>query len=305
MTVLRFLVILAILLVLLVTVAVIAGGCYYANALKEDALSVHHGPDELDMRVVAVGDGRVTLEPAGADEDDDWTQAGVFGLEWEGGYGQVGAILEISHEKVVREFVTLDGMVEAGTLARLDSFAFAGDPLSAFGLAYRDVVYTSPIGEFPAWLIPGDAKVWAIFVHGKGADRQEALRLLPVVADLGLPALVITYRNDDNVPQDGSYGYGETERQDLHAAVDYALQEGAERVVLVGYSMGGAIVLNFLYQSALTDRVSALVLDSPLLDLEAAVDWGTRDRFVPWPVADIGKAIASVRYDIEWDDLDA
>jgi pimeloyl-ACP methyl ester carboxylesterase len=113
---------------------------------------------------------------------------------------------------------------------------------------------------------------------------------------------LITYRNDDQTPHepDNRYHYGETEWQDLQAAVEYALQEGAHQVVLVGYSMGGAIVVNFLYQSALADRVAAVILDSPVLDFEATIDWGARDHFLPWPLASVGKAIAGKRFDIDW-----
>ena len=36
--------------------------------------------------------------------------------------------------------------------------------------------------------------------------------------------------------------------------------------------MGGAIVLSFLYHSAVVDRVKGVILDSPALDFEALID---------------------------------
>lgn len=73
--------------------------------------------------------------------------------------------------------------------------------------------------------MPGDDDTWAILVHGRGAARDEALRSLAVVADLGLPALVISYRNDGIGPatDDGVGHFGAEEWHDLDAATTYAL----------------------------------------------------------------------------------
>jgi uncharacterized protein len=50
--------------------------------------------------------------------------------------------------------------------------------------------------------------------------------------------------------------YGLTEWRDLAAAAQYALARGARRLLLVGYSMGGAIVVSFLEHSPLAARVA-------------------------------------------------
>ena len=121
---------------------------------------------------------------------------------------------------------------------------FSGDPLQAFGIPFREVSYAASVGDFPAWLVDGTDSTWVIFVHGKGAERRQALRMVPVVAKLGHPFMVITYRNDVAVPadKDGYHRYGQTEYEDLEGAVTYALDHGAGGVVLAGYSLGGAII---------------------------------------------------------------
>ena len=283
-----------------------AGGWYFSDRLKGGALEPDRDPDELDLQVVSLGEGRVTLratEKAG--DDGAWREDGLFGLEWEGGYGRVGSILGIDDEQVVREFFAVGGAPEVGDLARMDSFAFPRDPQEAHGIGFREVSFTSELGDLPAWFVDGPGETWALFVHGRGASRREALRMLPTVADLGLPSLVITYRNDVEAPAspDGFYRFGETEWLDLEAAANYALQHGAERLVLVGYSMGGAIVVSFLYQSPLAERVVGAILDAPLLDFGAAVDWGVRDSAVPGIVITTGKVIAESRFDFDFDDL--
>jgi len=86
---------------------------------------------------------------------------------------------------------------------------------------------------------------------------------------------------------------------------------GAEDFVLYGYSMGGAITSAFLHESAefsegvtLTDRVSGVIFDSPVLDLEAVVDAGADDRGIPAIITAAAKGIAALRFDVDWDALD-
>ena len=276
-------------------------GLYYSESLKSGALKPDHGPEKLDLRVVALEDGRITLAATKeAKSDGDWTKPGIFGIEWPGGYAQAGAILQIDSGSVVREFEPLKGDLKVGHRVRLDSFAFPGDPLEARRIPFEDVTLSSELGELPAWFVNGDPAVWAIFVHGKGANRREALRMLPAVKHSGLSSLVITYRNDVEAPQspDGFYRYGESEWKDLEAAAQYAVDHGAERLVLVGYSMGGGIVMSFMLQSSLADRVEALVLDSPMLDFSATVDHGASS--VPGLPNKFGKTVSGLRFGIHW-----
>ena len=285
---------------------VAGGGWYYSDQLRDEVLVPGNDPSEPDLKVLALEGGVVTLGVTPeTSKDGYWTEDAVFGLEWEGGYGQVGAILEIDDQQVVREFSPLHGAPEVGDAARLDSFVFPGDPQQAHGIPFEEVTFTSPLGDFPAWFVDGPRDTWVIFVHGRGADRREALRILPAVTELGFPSLAITYRNDPEAPPspDGFYRFGQTEWEDLEAAAEYAVQHGADELVLVGYSMGGAIVVNFLYESRLADRVVGAVLDAPMLDFGAAVDLGGRQQGVPGFLTAVGKRVAGSRFDIDWGEL--
>ncbi len=159
---------------------------------------------------------------------------------------------------------------------RPEDIGYVGDPGTAYGYAFSDVSLPTAIGDMPAWLVmPEGASPsrWAIFVHGIGGRRENGYRFLPVLHEAGLPTLLMSYRNDDGAPPDpgGYYGFGLTEWQDLDAAVQHALDNGADNVVLVGESMGGGIVGQFLRRSARADRVAAIVLDAPALDFAAIV----------------------------------
>jgi uncharacterized protein len=181
------------------------------------------------------------------------------------------------------------------------------------GIGFRDVAYQGPLGSYPAWLVPGSTDTWAVLVHGNALDRLDTIKVVPALHRLGLPVLMISYRNDAGAPPDpsGMLRYGQTEWQDLAAGAQYALGHGARRLLLVGYSMGGAIVVSFLARSPLAARVAGVVLDAPMLDFSRSVDLGASRQTLPLvglplpqSLTDVAKWIASRRYGVEWGSLD-
>ena len=223
----------------------------------------------------------------------------VWFLEWAGGFGVAGDLITSERRHVTRRFRALAGRPTAGSPVDLGAFPFAGDPRRVAHLAFEEV---SVAGGLPAWFVPGARDTWVVFVHGMAAGRGEALRALPAVAGQGFPMLVVTYRNGPGGPKskDGLYHLGATEWQDLEAAVRYALARGARRVVLFGFSMGGAIVADFLDRSALADSVAGVVLDAPVLDWDAIVRLGAHKRRVPGFVTTIAQRVVSLRTGFQW-----
>lgn len=209
---------------------------------------------------------------------------GRYGLWLDGGAGhaRVGEVLEQDlaprHPRdhtVVRELHGVDqGSLEPGP-ARWNSYYYCGDPGGALGLGFQDVLVASDVGDLPAWRVPPEpARArpghWVVLVHGRSAQREEALRALPLLHRLGFTALVPMYRNDPGAPPsvDGRYNLGLSEWRDVEAALRYAVAQGAHVVHLVGWSMGGAIVLQALDRSGLSGWVGRVVLDCPV------IDWG-------------------------------
>jgi alpha-beta hydrolase superfamily lysophospholipase len=139
-----------------------------------------------------------------------------------------------------------------------------------------------------------------------GAPRAEALPMLPLLHSRGFAALVITYRNDPGAPRspDGLSHLGADEWRDLDAAVGYAVAHGAAHVVLVGYSMGGEIVCNFLRRSASTGRVDAVVLDSPVLEWRGPLATAAARTSLPWPLVGAAERVVSWRTGVDLDDQD-
>ena len=276
---------------------------YYTDVLNDGAFKVKRELPERDLVVRSVAEGAITLAPSG-DAADAWQQDGVFGLEWEGGYAQVGKILDLHKDRVVRELRS-GTPPRPGTRVRLDSFAYRPDP-GAIGLTFSEVPIATPLGEAPAWRLAGTRDTWAIFVHGHRSSRPEALRLLPVLVARGHPSLVITYRNDPEAPlsPDKRHNFGATEWEDLAAAMEYARSQGARRFVLIGYSMGGGIVMALMERPQLAQQVVGLILDAPLADLGETIDFRAERRGLPQPFTDVAKRLAALRFDVDFGRLD-
>jgi alpha-beta hydrolase superfamily lysophospholipase len=168
----------------------------------------------------------------------------------------------------------------------------------------------------PAWLIPSAGprtatsqtrRTWAIVVHGHNDNRQNGLRIAPSLHRAGLTSLLISYRNDLGAPEspDGLYHLGETEWRDLDAAARYAVRNGAERLLLAGYSMGGALIAQFMQRSRLVDRVSALVFDAPALDWKSIFEFNSEQMGLPGFLAFPVEWTIDARIDPDWKSLDA
>lgn len=181
--------------------------------------------------------------------------------------------------------------------ARWNKYFYCGTPGSAHGLDYEDVLVTSDVGELPTWRVPGDPEAdrgdWAILVHGRSAMREECLRALPVMHRLGYTTLVPMYRNDIGAPPsaDGRYSLGLSEWHDIDAAMRYALAHGARRLVILGWSMGGAIVLQALNRSDVAHRVHRVVLNGPVIDWGSVLAHQADLHFIPRPIDHLARGL--------------
>ena len=307
-----------ILLALLIVVFYAVGGWYFSTQLGNDAFVVADdgGADEFDLEIVAVGESSVTIRGKEG-QDADLTADGLFGVELPNGWLHVGEIESAGildgYDTVTRSLDSVFGATpSSGMPADLDPWYWQTTPAD-LDLEYEDVVFEGPVGPLDAWFVPAVNETWAIVIHGKGAKRREALRILEPINAAGHPALIMTYRNDPGQPPDpsGYYRYGDTEWADVEAAVSYAVANGANDVVLVGLSTGAAHALGFYYESELSDRVSGAIFDSPNIDFGRTVDYGAAQRTlpivgtgVPQSLTTVAKTISSFRFDVDWSHLD-
>lgn len=121
---------------------------------------------------------------------------------------------------------------------------------------------------------------------------------MPVLHDLGVTCLVPSYRNDSLAPAspDGLLALGLTEWRDVDASIRHCLGQGADEVLLVGWSMGGAIVLQALAHSAHRDRIPGVVLDGPVIDWVEVIEHQARTRRLPRALVDLVRALLGDRW---------
>jgi pimeloyl-ACP methyl ester carboxylesterase len=292
-------------LALFVAIVLLGATWYYSDEIWDGAFAVDDTPPTPDVRILAVTPDTIRLGPLpGTDMKSAWSEDGVVGLDFENGYAQLGAVLDRHPDSVLRELHIVSGKPEAGMEAHANPTYFNGDPRTSLGLDFEDVSVPSDVGMLPAWFVPGTGATWLIFVHGKGSSRQEGLRLFDAVRGQGLPFLAITYRNDPEAPSTGHYAYGVSEWRDLEAAVAYAKGRGAKGVIIAGHSMGGAIVLSFLEHSSIATEVRGVILNAPVIDFAATIDFLAHKRHLPGVMATAAEWLTARRFGIDWQAMD-
>jgi uncharacterized protein len=323
----------AIVLVALLVIGLGAGGWYYTDQLLPAPVP---GEPDYDAEVVASDEaaGTITIGVGEGDLVDlerlgFWTATGTLDL---------GEVTDTGPDSVTRTATLLDGdWPGPGERGTASVTTFRGDPEVALGLAFSEVEVDGPDGVLPAWLVPGaeasddeagDAEAsgetdgdgseatgsdhtYAVMVHGRGATREELHRSLRTVNAVGLDALVITVRNDPEAPADpdGWGRFGDVEWEDLQAAVDHLVDErGADRLVLVGSSQGGSIVLSYLRRGTHTDLVDGVVLTSPIVSMHDTLVLQAQGRGVPDvaipPLLWSTKLLATLRSGLRFDRLE-
>jgi uncharacterized protein len=285
----------------LLAAAAVAIGAVLSWHFSSRVVVPDHSPWATDVEIVAVEDGRIELE-----REDATEQPGVYGLTWDGGHAVLGPIAAISDETVTRPLSDVRGYLTTDTDAGIDGQVHVGDPGQSLGLPYREVEIRGELGPLPAWLVPGRGGAWAIFVHGHNGSRQDGLETLPALRRSGLPTLLVSYRNDPGVEPspDGLHHLGLTEWRDVDAAARYALRRGAKRLVLVGVSMGGAIVGRFMAESPRAGRVAALVLDAPVVDWRQTLEFNATEMGLPELASLPLRWAIGARIEVDWDALD-
>ncbi len=287
-----------------VAVLTLVGGGLLAWSYSSTILVPDHGWDS-SVEIDSVTPGRIVLT-----RSDESERPGIYGLVWRGGNAILGPVLKGDADTVTRRLSHVNGFLVPGVDADIDTDVFEGDPRSTLGLPFEEIEVRGELGPMPAWLIPPSGRpsgAWAIVVHGLNGTRREGLRVADPLRALGVTSMLMSYRGDLGSPPspDGLHHLGQTEWHDLQASVRYALAHGAKRLILFGYSMGGAIITQFMEKSHLAGRVSALVLDSPVLDWRSVLEFNATETGFPAIAANPLEWAVDARVGADWDSLDA
>jgi alpha-beta hydrolase superfamily lysophospholipase len=229
-------------------------------------------PTEPRLTVHGTAAGQISLT-----RDLAALRPGRYGLSGNGTHAIVGPVLagaSDTADTVVRRLESVThGTLKPGDKAWLTPNVHVGNPSSALGLEHADIDIPGELGALPAWFVPGARDTWVIAVHGLGTTRELVMNVMEFLHRSHVPVLALAYRGDLGAPRppDGLNHLGETEWRDLDAAIRYAVRHGARQVVLHGWSTGATMALRAAAHSGLRDRVSGLVLDSPVLSWETAL----------------------------------
>jgi alpha/beta superfamily hydrolase len=291
----------------------LAGGWYFSGKIHAGGLVPEAPERNFDVTIEAIDGGTVVL----AGEDEAIGDPGDYALVWDGGFARIGDVEGVDGARVRRPFTLVEGTPPMSPdEVDLDAWYYPTDPGDA-GMEFTDVTFRSPVGDLNAWYVPARSaptETWAIHVHGWRVDERETIRALGTYKAAEMDSLVIEYRNDVDAPSDpsGLYRFGRTEWQDVEGAVRYALEHGALRIVLVGYSTGAAADMAFLERSDLSGSVVGAVFDSPNIDFGRVVKGEAQDTSlipglpfkVPNSLTAVAMYITDMRYDVGWDEID-
>lgn len=244
------------------------------------------------IRVLSVTDSTVVLAA-----DPKTLAPGLLGVFRTDrlGHASLGPILQrdVVDGSVTRPIVTAWGATLVGeTEIICEGDVFAGP--EAVDPAYREVSVPTELGDAPAWQI-GDAtdqeQTWAIHVHGIRTSRIHALRSVPAMRSMGYASLVVSFRGDGDGPPvtRNASMLGQREWRDVAAAMDYAVDHGAGRIVLVGWSLGAGAVLLAAERAHHADRVAGVVLIGPAIEWKTAIRQGAIEMGLPPQVAALGE----------------
>ena len=312
-------IVVAVLLVLLVAVS------WYFSGLMLDNYEIKGDDAEFDKEVVSVAPdptgetGTILYRVPDDVEDpatDEYTVARVGLLFADGGYLQLDQDAEVNGTEITRTYTLLAGEApDPGELGKWDWHSYPD--ATVMGLQQREVTYDAPLGATPAIIVEPAASApssgtWAIGVHGINGTLRESLRIVPRLAEHGITSMLINYRDDRKEPdvpaEDGLGNFGVTEWADVEAAVAYALANGATDILLVAYSMGGAVVAGYLERGGNTDAVSGTILHCPAVSLHDATEFGAELLGYPTdlltPVIWTAERFVELRSDIDYSDAE-
>ncbi|NEM90253.1 alpha/beta hydrolase family protein [Galbitalea soli] len=244
-----------------------------------------------DIRIIGVTETTITLAST---PDSRLPGTYSFWFARGSGHAKLGPIIDQTPATVTRELIGVD----FGDLAGSERGYLAGwvylSP-AELGVPFEEVAIPTELGDAPAWSVPAasDSGRWLIAVHGRGVKRAEGLRAVEVARRCGYHSLLISYRNDGDAPRslDGRYGLGDTEWRDVDAAIGYAVEHGATEVVLMGWSMGGATVLQAATRSERRSVIRGLILESPVVDWGATLAYQASFLRIPRPVGRVAEEL--------------
>lgn len=153
------------------------------------------------------------------------------------------------------------------------------DPPENYGLSAEAAEFEAGGGvSLSGWYVPVEDSVKTIIVcSGANGSLDADVHVAPWLHEAGYNVLLFNWRAHG---QSGGevVTLGFNERYDLIAAVQFVRSKGAQRVGVLGFSMGGTVAIA---TAAAYEDIDAVVADSPFVYLLSAVAGGLIERGLP------------------------
>lgn len=278
---------------------------YYAIETRRQGFKIFWRKLEYFSSIVSIEHDNVAFKVRGRDITNGLLEnIGLVGRT--GSLVLSGPIINEESGIITRQVISRTGYLENGSWVRTSLFVHEENPKANLNLDYDDVSFQSELGTLTGWHIPADSNHWVIGIHGHRSYRTETMRFVPTFRKHSLNVLLADYRNDQNAPIDksGYHMFGLTEWPDLESSVLFCKENGAEKIFLMGHSMGGAILVKYLLESTTNSLITGAILESPALDLNKiiarkAAEIPLLPRGAEYPV----KKLVSRMVGLNWEDL--
>ena len=323
---------------ILLTAVLVGAGWYFSGLIYEIGFNVNNkeninaGTSEDIIFVEEIKEDSVVLNV----QNERWgplLENGIYGVIADNGFIIVNDIISSNDGIVERKVEYKEGSIEDGegvsyalslyerpdgnfvpvgateTSGQVSEGVFT--PMSVSQMEYEEVFYESDFSTYPAYITGEGDEGWVIFIHGfRGDHRRQTFALLRAkeLDEIGWKSMIIAYRNGDGMKQDpsGMYLYGATEWVDVDGAIDYAINNGAKKVVLFGISGGGGPEASWIMNTNEPDKVDGFIYEAPTFNFIESVKVNGQARF-PWlPVSlfDYFIWLSELRFGIDFDSMD-
>lgn len=165
---------------------------------------------------------------------------------------------------IVIVYFSISGVI-AERVARAERIPFTSTP-ARYGLKYEDVNFTSTDNiPLAGWYIDSPGERVIVLMHGWNGSRDGGvnLRVANELVKRNYDVLMFDFRGH-GASGGEHFGLGTLETRDLAGALDYLKTRGVNEVGAIGFSMGGATLLNSAPEHP---EIRALVADSAFADL--------------------------------------
>ena len=176
---------------------------YYSGVLNKLALEVREAETQYNLTASAIGAGLIKLE--NGPDHGEWRSPGKWGLSWDdgsgmSGSGMIGDIVEQGDDFLLPA-VHPSRWRPTPIRPRVGvRWHLSARSLPSLWHRVRGNQIWNTLGKAGRLAVRGRGRHMAVFVHGLRGEPADGLPSLPVLNDLGIPAIFITYRNDKSQP---------------------------------------------------------------------------------------------------------